>query len=666
MPEEFDIAQWLESFGLGQYASVFQEHEITAEVLAELSDDDLKQCGVNAIGHRKILLREIRKLSGDVAPPPAAPQEEPATSELSAASDEQHETEAAEEPAPPQPPRAPGPFIIPPPDAVRRTAGKTGPSRPPPPKSPGPLIVPVPDAVRRETASAQPSGAAFDATSTSPATGKSSSRPRIGFWAKILASKFLFISILVHLLFGAGATYFVVQRIQAKRKLTFQGGPPTTNPSTRALEHKVSMAQKQKAGGAPPQAKRIMTAGLSAVALPEMPSIPMASNVVSGMAAGMGGAGFGSGMGMGNGMGSGMGGGGIGGGGGGLGFLPRTMADRCSPTARAAALMASGGDPKCEEAVIKALRNLKERQKPDGSFGQSNHTAMTGLALLSFLGHCERPTSVEFGPTVRKAIDFLLKASATNGGKLCPAGGNHWVYEHAIGAYALGEAYILTREEAIVGPLSSAIAIIVSGQGADGGWVYGFTKAVPSDTSVSGWQIQALKAAHLAALNIEGVDECLKKSTANILRVQGPKGGFGYHNKEDKWGLTGVGILCLQIGGEPKGGAVREGLKFLLDDKAPEIDYKSKDANLYAWYYNTQACFQAGGSSWGKWRRGFLPQVLKNQKDDGSWAEAKAVPEGAFHYTGTGNTEDAIVYRTTLCTLMLEVFYRYLATSKAM
>ncbi len=47
-----------------------------------------------------------------------------------------------------------------------------------------------------------------------------------------------------------------MQRVQAKRKVTFQGGPPAVTASKRALEHKVSMAKKKNTGGAPPQAKR--------------------------------------------------------------------------------------------------------------------------------------------------------------------------------------------------------------------------------------------------------------------------------------------------------------------------------------------------------------------------------------------------------------------------
>lgn len=114
------------------------------------------------------------------------------------------------------------------------------------------------------------------------------------------------LSVIAHLLFGMGATYYIVQTIQTKRKVSFQEGPPNPNRSKRALEHKVSMAQKKKAGGAPPQSKRIVSTGIGKVSLPEMPAMPVATNVVPGMMSGMGGAGFGAGMGFGSGMGSGV------------------------------------------------------------------------------------------------------------------------------------------------------------------------------------------------------------------------------------------------------------------------------------------------------------------------------------------------------------------------
>ena len=135
--------------------------------------------------------------------------------------------------------------------------------------------------------------------------------PRRGFWVKVAASKFLFVSIAVHLLFIGGATYYVVQSIQAKRKLQFAAGPPVSNPSKRALEHKVSMAKKTKTMSAPAQAKRITTTGLSRVALPDMPAMTTGADVIPNRMAGMGGIGQGFGISGSGGMGGGGGGSGI-------------------------------------------------------------------------------------------------------------------------------------------------------------------------------------------------------------------------------------------------------------------------------------------------------------------------------------------------------------------
>lgn len=94
------------------------------------------------------------------------------------------------------------------------------------------------------------------------------------WYRRLFESRFLFISIVVHLLFAAIAAVVVVQRYQANRKLTFKGGPPSPNPSTRALEHKVQMAKKQSTMSAPSIAKRITSTGFSKVTLPEMPAMP--------------------------------------------------------------------------------------------------------------------------------------------------------------------------------------------------------------------------------------------------------------------------------------------------------------------------------------------------------------------------------------------------------
>jgi class 3 adenylate cyclase len=62
-----DIAVWLRSLGLERYEAVFRENEITERVLSSLTAEDLKELGVTALGHRRILLDAIAALRADAS-----------------------------------------------------------------------------------------------------------------------------------------------------------------------------------------------------------------------------------------------------------------------------------------------------------------------------------------------------------------------------------------------------------------------------------------------------------------------------------------------------------------------------------------------------------------------------------------------------------------------
>ncbi len=72
-----DITNWLRGLGLEQYASAFHDNAIDAEVLRELTADDLKDLGVNLVGHRRKLLAAIAALRPDLpsSGAPTAPTE---------------------------------------------------------------------------------------------------------------------------------------------------------------------------------------------------------------------------------------------------------------------------------------------------------------------------------------------------------------------------------------------------------------------------------------------------------------------------------------------------------------------------------------------------------------------------------------------------------------
>ncbi len=81
-----DIAQWLDSLGLGQYAQAFAENGVELQHLPHLTDDDLKELGL-PLGPRRHLQAAIETLPADqpsirpVPPPSQDPEPQPAEAE---------------------------------------------------------------------------------------------------------------------------------------------------------------------------------------------------------------------------------------------------------------------------------------------------------------------------------------------------------------------------------------------------------------------------------------------------------------------------------------------------------------------------------------------------------------------------------------------------------
>jgi hypothetical protein len=361
--------------------------------------------------------------------------------------------------------------------------------------------------------------------------------------------------------------------------------------------------------------------------------------------------------------------------------LPKSMSGRCDKLGRVSRLTRAGvrKPDSVERAVIKALNWLTINQNEDGSWGKTSKGAMTGFALLSYLGHCELTDSPEYGEAVAKGIKYLVELGDEKDGWLYVTNNKHGAsYAQGIATYAMAEAYGMTEKDFILPILQKAIRRIVNGQKEDGGWYYLETRQGPdnlrfddfaknknsaSDTSVSGWQFQALKAAYNTGAVFPGLEPALEAAVKNFYRVYSPKnGGFGYRKASDtnniKHKLTGVGSLGLQSwkhghpSSEQKEDTLKKAMQHILKNNQG-MDYNSGDANLYSWYYDTQALYNHGGAYWSSWNRRMEPLLIAAQSEDGSW------PNEGSGLTKKRSQGDHEVYRTALCTLMLEVYYRY-------
>ncbi len=351
-----------------------------------------------------------------------------------------------------------------------------------------------------------------------------------------------------------------------------------------------------------------------------------------------------------------------------------------SPGLRGALISGGGGDAKTEAAVMASLRWLKHTQKADGSFIANakayaeREVAMASLAVLAFLAHGERPGDPqceEFGDTVQRAVEFLIKSGAKKGS------GSNGGYGLAMQAYALSEAYGMTMNPNVGAAAAKAIELIVKGQHETGCWQYNMENPHPrDDVSLSGWCTQALKAAHLARVKVNGLDEAYKRSLKGMKFMADPKTGRFWYAKESgknselSVGMTSIAVLCMQLLGASTDPVCQAGMK-VLDEALSQPTFNPKEIKTntrptaqYYCYYATQVRFFQGGQRWTTWNNQMKPLYLSAQqliKDTYEW-------KGKKYDMGFWESEDQHADHPTMDTclaaLQLMVYYRNLPTTK--
>ncbi len=316
-----------------------------------------------------------------------------------------------------------------------------------------------------------------------------------------------------------------------------------------------------------------------------------------------------------------------------------------------------------EPAVILALEWLKDNQRPDGSWeagreeGDLYVTAVTGLGLMAFLAHGETHTSERYGATVRKALDYLLEAQRNYGeeGAFCRLG-HHGPYSHGIATYAISEAYAMTKIPELRDSMDAALRHVIRGQQPGGGYAYSFNRGADRDTSISGWMVQAMKAAQMAGSQVEGLQEALDKASEDLKGATMPNGRFQYRASGSHQSVTAIGTLSLQLAGHGRHEAVVNAVEFMRDEEC-SWDNAGRDFPLYNWFYLTQAKFHYGGSVWERWNNQFAPAYVDAQEADGRWVSPSSNLEGGFSEHRYGHA-----FTTALGALTLQVYYRFLPT----
>ncbi len=367
-----------------------------------------------------------------------------------------------------------------------------------------------------------------------------------------------------------------------------------------------------------------------------------------------------------------------------LAEVPEVYRSRLDPN-RSALAQRAGASAASEQAVERALVWLAKHQDRDGRwdgkaarradgtpvpgdddftvhcptgdpcsgecFYWEADTALTGLALLAYLGagytHREGPHAA----TVARGLNFLVHAQKADGdlrGESRAVG----MYCHAMASLALCEAYALTGDPRLKDPAGRAMTFLVKAQAPDGrGWRYS-PRAPMGDTSILGWAVLVLKSAGYGGLVVP--PEAEAGAVLWLDRVaEGPEGGLGAYQpgQKPKASMTAEAWACrLFLGAGGRGADGAEASAYLMA-RRPD---RETPFNLYYWYYGTLAMYLHGGPDWPKWNVAVRDELVRRQQTRGhlagSW-DPDGSPEG---------DRGGRLYSTALGALTLEVYYRYL------
>lgn len=340
---------------------------------------------------------------------------------------------------------------------------------------------------------------------------------------------------------------------------------------------------------------------------------------------------------------------------------------------RAALVRAKGGSAESEEAVEAALTWLAKHQNRDGTWsldhrgggdckgqcanpGEATNSLMSGtsLALLPYLGAGQTRYDGKYKDVVGRGLDALVRL----GKKPKQGAGVSWadtgnMYAHGISAIALCEALGMTKESQLALPAQAAIDHIVSAQNPnDGGWRYNFRQA--GDTSVVGWQVMALKSAHLAGLNVPHSTVLGASRFLDLAQQDDYGSAYAYitdAKQNYRKSTSAVGLLCrMYLGWKKDNPAIEEGAIRLAEIGPSPNDF-------YYNYYAAQVIFQytnGTGPMWREWNTKLRDFLVNKQDKEGHQKGSWYVNYG--HQTEHGGR----LYTTALACMTLEVYYRHM------
>ncbi|KAA5546945.1 hypothetical protein FYK55_00540 [Roseiconus nitratireducens] len=329
-----------------------------------------------------------------------------------------------------------------------------------------------------------------------------------------------------------------------------------------------------------------------------------------------------------------------------------------------------GATAESETAVENALRWLAAHQRDDGSWsfdlelspcdGRCSHgkpknentptpaTAATGLAMLAFLGAGYTTESGPYQETVQRGWYYLKSAAIeTENGFDWQQSGS--MYGHGIAMLAMSELLGMTRrgddyDSDLLHHVDRGAYFTSIAQHPGGSW--GYAPGSPGDTTITGWQVLSLMTARKAGIQMRS--DTFDKAKGFLMSVrESPAYAFGYREPEAQPTTTAIALTLLMYLGQTPGNT---SFDQAIDKLAADGPTRT---NVYHDYYATLALHHWRHRDWDRWNTELRDHLVRTQATEGHEA-------GSWHFKDRWGDVGGRLYTTAMCTLTLEVYYRFL------
>ncbi len=254
-------------------------------------------------------------------------------------------------------------------------------------------------------------------------------------------------------------------------------------------------------------------------------------------------------------------------------------------------------------------------------------TAMTALAGTALICSGATTTQGARASNIRRAVDYLMTKSRTNGLIGDPLTDNRYTYGHGFSmlflSQVLGEEEDAERRQELVQVLTKAVEFSGRAQTASGGWGYVSAKDGNNfdEGSTTITQVQGLRGCRNAGIPVPA--EVIERAKKYIYQCKNEDGGISYSSRNrgsSRPAITAAALAALYNAGDYDGEHVLAMLEYCkknlyqLPDSARSFGHWH-----YTYLYYSQVVYRQGNEQWQPFRDNLCNRVVGQQRSDGSW-----------------------------------------------